>query len=141
MFIEPARVDIQSQMSIDKQLLSSIDSKAGRLFMIDLKPKFHIFTELPLADLYIIFMCYAIILGNTRFFIFIPQSLGFLVVCREDPRLLQSFVLELQFFYLILFMQFIQIFAIFCFAMLSEVFQISYLFHDIAMLTCYVFYS
>ena len=88
MFIEPARVDIQSQMSIDKQLLSSIDSKAGRLFMTNLKPKFHIFTELPLADLYLIFMCSAIVLGNTHFLIFIPQSLGYLVVCREDPRLL-----------------------------------------------------
>ena len=73
MFIEPARVDIQSQMSIDKQLLSSIDSDARRrvnLFKVDLSPKFHIITRLPLTNFYLIFMCFAIVLGNTHFLIF-----------------------------------------------------------------------
>ena len=43
-------------------------------------------------------MCSAIVLGNTRFLIFIPHSLEFLVVWREDPRLLQSFVLVVHCF-------------------------------------------
>ena len=62
-------------------------------------------------------MCYAIVLGNTRSLNIIPQSLGFLLVWREDSRLFQNFVLELQYFYLIIFMQLIQIFAMLYFAM------------------------
>ena len=105
LFMGPAIVDIQSQLQIDKHYLLSIKSEAreaGHQFMTDLKPKFHIFTKIPLANFNLIFMCSAIVLGNTRFLIFIPQSLWFLLVWREDPRLLQSFVLKLHFFYFIL---------------------------------------
>ena len=115
LFIEPARVDIHSQPSIDKHLLSSIDNEARE--RADLKPKFHIITEIPMDDFDLIFMFFVIVLGNTHFLILIPQSLEFLLVWREDPRLLQNLVLELKFSELILFMQFIQIFVMFCFGM------------------------
>ena len=61
------------RVSINKHLLSSIDSDARRrvnLFKVDLSPKFHIITRLPLTNFYLIFMCFAIVLGNTHFLIF-----------------------------------------------------------------------
>ncbi|WZZ86554.1 hypothetical protein YC2023_115133 [Brassica napus] len=73
-----------------------------------------------MANFNLICVCSAIVLGNTHFHTSTLHSksyLGFLVVWREDPRLFKRFVLELQFFYLILSMQFIQIFGMFCFTM------------------------
>ena len=90
MFIEPARVDIQSQPTIDIHIFSLIDSDAREkadLFEADLKPKFHIFTRLPLADFNLIFMCSTIELSNTRFLSFYYSQhklLGFLVVWIQD---------------------------------------------------------
>ena len=80
-----------SQSSIDKYIFSSINSDTRE--KADLKPKFYIITRLPLTDFNIIFMCSVIILDNPRFLIFYYSQhkvLEFLLVWREDPRLLQS---------------------------------------------------
>lgn len=70
-----SKVDRQTSLVVDRQR----SARAGRLFMTDLKPKFHIITRLPLADFDQIFMCLAILLGYTHFLIFIHlhKSLGF----------------------------------------------------------------
>ena len=68
-----SRVDIQSQPSIDGQLLSSIDSEA-RKTRLGSQPTYRqsptIITEIPLTDFNLIFMCSSIVLGNTRFLFF-----------------------------------------------------------------------
>ena len=65
-----SRLDIQSQPSIDRQLLSSIDSRE-RKARLGSQPTYNpsstSFIRLPLADFDLIFMCSAIVLGNTRF--------------------------------------------------------------------------
>ena len=53
---------------------STASAKVGRLFMTVLKPKFYIFTKLPLTDFDIIFMCFAIVLDNTCFLIFVHSQ-------------------------------------------------------------------
>ena len=68
-----SRVDIQSQPSIDGQLLSSIDSEARKTRLGSQPtygPSSTLFTRIPIVDFNLIFMCSAINLGNTRFHTF-----------------------------------------------------------------------
>ena len=64
-----SKVDIQSQPSIDRQLLSLIDSEVRKAQLGSQStygPSSTSLTRLPLAGFNLIFMCYAIVLGNTR---------------------------------------------------------------------------
>ena len=68
-----SRVDIQSQTSIDIQLLSSFDSEARKVRLGSQPtygPSSTSFIRIPVADFNLIFMCSAIVLGNTRFHAF-----------------------------------------------------------------------
>ena len=68
-----SKVDIQSQPSIDGHLLLPIDSEA-RKTRLSSRPTYgpisRSFTRIPLADFNLIFMCYVVVLGNTRFYTF-----------------------------------------------------------------------
>ena len=77
----PSIMDIQSQPSIDEQLLSSIDNKARKAqlgFQSTFGPRSISFTILPLADFNLILMCSAIILDSIRFhtFYFTHQNIS-----------------------------------------------------------------
>ena len=57
-------------------------------------PKIHIFTRLPLADFYLVFLCFAIVWENTLFYLILilfytANYLEFLD-WREDPRLFRD---------------------------------------------------
>ena len=110
-----SRVNNHSQTLIDKHPVSSIESEADKA-RLGSQPSYSpistTVTEIPIADFNLIFIWSAIVLGNTcfsNFHISHQIFLGFLIVWRQDPRLLQSFVFELQFFYSILFMHLFQI--------------------------------
>ena len=68
-----SKVDIQSQPSIDEQLLLSNDSEARKTRLgsqLTYGPSSTLFTRIPLVDFNLIFMCSAIVFGNTRFHTF-----------------------------------------------------------------------
>ena len=74
------RVDVQSQTSIDRHLLSWIDSEAHKARLGSqptYSPSSTSLTEIPLTDFNRIFISSAIVLGNTRFhtFIFSQQNI------------------------------------------------------------------
>ena len=90
-------VDIQSKTSIDGQLLSSIDSEARKARLGSLPtygPSSTLFTIILMADFNLTFMCFVIVyvfLATHAFILSTFHSktyLGFIIVWREDPRLL-----------------------------------------------------
>lgn len=102
---QPESIFKQSVDQTDPLVSLDTDVRRRACLWLTWNRKIHIFTRLPLPDIYLVFMCFAIVLENTLFYIilllsYIANYLKFLD-WREDPRLIHRFVLEFIVFYLI----------------------------------------